>query len=315
MYWKYFKNIIVVLGGMASIVTIIAFVWSIHLNQEKKIKVECHTERMLSFGTKVDSLTVLYKGIKIDDVWKIRIDLNNIGMQSIIGCGSSSAFLNDRLIINIDNNFQIISYSVNKNDFGAKYNQLDNSFAISFKKWKPNEKLQMEVLLSPIKNKEYPLVSINERDIIGADVVFRNLDLAKIEDSSNNLDWLNNLKLNFPSFLFKIAKYVGLFFFSVFCIAPIYYIFDYIKGRLQYSRWKKKNWKRFLKELENSQIPINERQQYKYKPYDVPQEYYLQFTNIPKSPDSFGMLIWMIVFSVLVFCPFVVYAFFAWYNL
>ena len=65
MYWKYFKNIIVVLGGMASIVTIIAFIWSIHFNQEKKIKVECHTERMLSFGTKVDSLTVLYKGINL----------------------------------------------------------------------------------------------------------------------------------------------------------------------------------------------------------------------------------------------------------
>lgn len=190
MYWKYFKNSLLVLGGIASIVTIIAFIWSTPFYKEKKIKIECHTERMLSFGTKVDSLIVQYKGGKIDDVWKTRIILNNAGMQSIIGSGSSSVLLNDRLILKIDSNYQIISYNVNQNDFGANYTQSDNSFKLSFKKWKPNEKMQIEVLLTSLNDKVNPLISVNERDVIGADVIFRNLDLAKIEDSSNNLDWL-----------------------------------------------------------------------------------------------------------------------------
>ena len=137
MYWNYIKRLLLVLGGIASIVTIIAFFWSTPFYKEKKIKIECHTERMLSFGTKVDSLIVQYKGGKIDDVWKTRIILNNAGMQSIIGSGPSSVLLNDRLILKIDSNYQIISYNVNQNDFGAKYTQSDNSFTLSFKKWKP----------------------------------------------------------------------------------------------------------------------------------------------------------------------------------
>ena len=319
MYWNFIKKLLLVLGGIASIVAIISFFWSTPFYKERKIKLECHTERMLSFGTKVDSLIVQYNGKRIDDVWKIRVILNNAGMQSIIGSGSSSVLLNDQLILNINSSYQIISYTVNQNDFGAKYKQTNNTFTISFKKWKPNEKMQIEVLLTPIKNndKVYPSISVNERDVIGADVIFHNLDLAKIEDSSNNLDWLINLKSNYPSFLFKIAKYLGIIIFSMLFFTPIYLIIKFIQGKIKYSKWKKRYWKSFLKELENSQIPKEERQKYKHKPYEVPKEYHSQFTNIPEipDPDSIAMLIFMLSFSVLMFCPFVVYAFFAWYNL
>lgn len=318
MFWNNIKNIFITLGGIASLVTIIAFLGSTPFYKENKIKIECRTERMLSFGTKVDSLMVYYKGKKIDDVWKIQVVLNNAGMQSIIGSGFSSALLNDQLILYINSNYQIISYTINRNDLGAKYKQSNNSFTISFKKWKPNEKMQIEVLLTPIKdnnNKVYPSIYVNERDVIGADVILHNVDLAKIEDSSNNLDWLINLKLNFPNFIFKIAKYVGLFMLGMFVLAPIILIGQFINNRKKYSNWKKREWRKFLKELEKSQIPNDEKQKYKREPYNVPKEYHLQFTNIPEDPESFGMAVFQVFIGILIFCPFIVYLLFAWYNL
>ena len=308
---KFFQTLSII----ASVVTILVFLGSIFIFKGQRIKIQCHTERMLSFGTKVDSFVVQYKGAKIDDVWKTRIILNNSGKQPIIGCGPSSALLNDRLILNIDTSYQIISYNVSKNDFCAKYKQSENSFIISFKKWKPNEEMQFEVLLTTQNNKVSPSISVNERDVTGADVIFHNLDIATIEESSNNLDWLIDLKSVYPSFLFKIAKYVGLFFFGLFAFTPIIVLVQFIQGQIKYSNWKKKNWKKFLRELGDSQIPIVEREQYKYKPYKVPKEYHLKFTSIPEAPDSFGMFIYMLIGMSLLFCPFVVYAFFAWFNL
>ena len=216
------KHTIELLGGLASVATIISFFRSTPFFQEKKIKVDCYSERMLSFGTKVDSLIVQYNGKTIDDVWKLRFVLNNVGMQSIIGSGAYSALLNDRLIMKIDSNYQIISYNIPRNDLDANFQQAENSFTIMFKKWKPNEMMQIEVLATPVvNNKVYPSMSMNERDVTGAKVVVHNVDYAKIEDSSNNLDWLVYLKSNYPRFLFKIAKWVGLFFVVVMCIAPL----------------------------------------------------------------------------------------------
>lgn len=318
MHWNSTKKILLILGGLASLATVIGFFWSTPFFKEKKIKIECYTERMLSFGTKVDSLTVQYKGEKIDDVWKLRFVFNNVGMQSIIGSGSSSALLNDRLIINIDTNYQVISYNVSKNDLDANYLQTENSFTIMFKKWEPNEMMQIEVLMTPInKNMDYPSISLNEREVTGAKVIFRIVDYAKIEDSSNNLDWLINLKLNYPKFIFKISKWFYLFFFVMFVITPIVFIVQFIRGKTTYSNWKKRNWKRFLKELENSQIPEDERQQYKLKPYNVPKDYHEQFTSIPEAPDpeSIGELLGILIILLVFLCFFSVYALFAWFNL
>lgn len=312
------KKILLILGGLASLVTVIGFFWSTPFYKEKKLKIECYTERMLSFGTKVDSLTVQYKGEKIDDVWKLRFVLNNVGMQSIVGSGSSSALLNDRLIIDVDTNYQVISYNVSKNDLDASYQKSENSFTIMFKKWKPNEIMQIEMLMTPVNNnKDYPLISVNERDVTGAKVIFHIVDFAKIEDSSNNLDWLINLKLNYPKFLFKIAKYFGLFVFGMFGLVPIILVVQFVQGKKAYNNWKKRNWKQFLIELDNSQIPEEERQHYKHKPYDVPKEFHEQFTSIPEAPEpeNIGMLILALLFIILIFYPFLVYALFAWFNL
>lgn len=317
MNWRHISRVLLVLGGLASIAAIIGFFWSTPFYKDKRIKIDCYTERMLSFGTKVDSLTVRYKGEIIDDVWKLRFILNNVGMQSVIGSGSSSVLLNNQLVISIDSSYHIISYDINKNDFEANYNQLENSFIIGFRKWKPNEKMQIEVLLTPKNNTGYPLVTVNEREVTGAKLVFNNVDYAKIEDSSNNVDWLINLKLNYPKFIFKIAKYLGLFFFCIFAIAPIVITVQFIQGKITYNNWKKRNWKKFLKELEYSQIPEDERQQYKTKPYNVPKEFHTQFTSIPEAPEpeNIGMLILELTIFILFFCPFAVYAMFAWINL
>lgn len=317
MKWKYIARVLLVLGGLASIVAIIGFFWSTPFYKEKKIKIDCYTERMLSFGTKVDSLTVRYKGEVIDDVWKLRFVLNNVGMQSVIGSGSSSVLLNNQLVINIDSNYHIISYNINKNDFEANYNQLENSFIIEFRKWKPKEKMQIEVLLTPKNNTGCPLVTVDEREVTGAKLVFNNVDYAKIEDFSDNLDWLTNLKLNYPKFIFKIAKWFGLAVFVLLILTPIVLLVRFIDGKIKYGKWKKMNWKKFLKELENSEIPKEERQQYKTKPYNVPKEFHKQFTSIPEAPDpeSIGEFILMLIFCTFLLCPFVVYALFAWINL
>ena len=126
-----------------------------------------------------------------------------------------------------------------------------------------------------------------------------------------------NLKLNYPKFIFKIAKYLGLFFFCIFAIAPIVITVQFIQGKITYNNWKKRNWKKFLKELEYSQIPEEERQQYKTKPYNVPKEFHTQFTSIPEAPEpeNMGMLILELTIFILFFCPFAVYAMFAWINL
>lgn len=315
MLWYYFKRVAPVIAVISCILAIVNTFWGSPFYKNRKIRVDNHSERIISLGDISDSLYVYYKGRNGYNIWKSHVKLENIGKQSILGAGSNSDLLQDTFEIRINNEFELIYFNVIQNDFDALLNQVDNTIKISFKIWNPEETMKIELLLSSTKEKISPIITGNERDIMGTDVQYNNVDVAKIEEQSNNLDWLIILKSTYPNYLFYIIKYLGLIIFIYLFIYPFIYLIGGIRKNYLLGKWKRKYWKSFLVELGNSGIPATEKEKYKKAPYDVPVIYKKYFTNIPSKPDGPWFILFTTLFISMFTTPLIIFILFAWNNL
>ncbi len=315
MFWYYLKRIGPVIALIAGLLTIVNVYWGSPFYKSKKITVDNHSERIFSLGDMRDSLYVYYRGSNGYNIWKSNVKIENTGKQPILGVGTNSVLLHDTIEINVNKQFEIISIKTIQNDLEAILDQNSNTINISFKKWKPKELLKFELLLSSKDDKISPMITGNDREILGAEIKYNNVDIAKIEEKSNDLDWLVRLKTIYPNYVFLISKYWGLILFISLFLSPIYFVISGILENVKFGKWKRKCWKTYLVELERSEIPPTEKVKYKKRPFDIPEKYRSSFTNIPPKPEEPWMLLVLPLFLYILLLPFFIYILFAWYNL
>ena len=315
MFFYYFKKIALLIGIVSGILTIVDVFWRSPFYNEKRIKIEHYSELMYLLSDGIDSLQVYYKGNELPNIWKSHIKIENNGLQKIHGAGSYSDILNDTLLIRFSDQYEIINYTILQNDLEASLDQTDHVIYVSFKKWNPFEKIKLTVLLSSKEGKLSPTISGNERDIIGAKIQYNNVDVGQIGDSSNDIDWLIELKSWFPIFLIKTGKYFTYFICIIFIIFPFYIIIFTIQDYCNFKKWKRNYWSLFIKELEASGIPVTDKEKYKKAPYNIPKDFQKDFTYLPDSYISFGWAVFLFLYLFILFVPMIVYVLFAWNNL
>ncbi len=315
MLLYYFKKIALLIGIVSGILTIVNVFWRSPFYNEKRIKIEHYSELMYLLSDGIDSLQVNYKGNELPNIWKSHIKIENNGLQIIQGVGSNSDILNDTLVLNVNGPFEIINLTMVQNDLEATLEQSENMIFITFKKWVQFEKIRIELLLCSKEDNVIPFISGNERDILGAEIRYNNLDVENLDDSTNNLDWLIKIKSWLPHNLLKIGKYFTMFIIMMFVIFPFYLVFSCISDYFKYKKWKRKYWPLFLKQLETSNIPDSEKEKYKKAPYNIPEVYHKEFSYLPTIVLGFWPAVLLILYIFIFFEPLIVYVMFAWYNL
>lgn len=301
------------IAAIAGIVSVLSY-FQIKPFNDKEVAVETFVYKLFSLTNKSDSLSVYYKGKSIDNLWRIRLTLKNNGKKNIIGIGEAD-IVGNRLKFNLSNGYEIISYEMLQNDFLDSIIINNNQVYCYFRKWKSSEKLQLDILTQSEHITTSPSIIFDERNFKSAIVKEKNYDVSEISSKESDFEWLTNLKIKYPHFVFTITKWIMYFFGVMFMAMPVFFFYSVIQTNLQYRKWKREKWNDFIKELDETELTPEYKELYKRKPYKVPDQYKHKFTSIPQEPDSFWLAIWLFVCSAYMAFGGLIIFFIAYYNM
>ncbi|GJQ04004.1 hypothetical protein [Capnocytophaga canimorsus] len=312
-----YKSLISILGIITATITIISFVLSNPFILSKELNFKIYTEKILFIENKSDSISIRLGKNEIENIWKIKFLMTNSGKDIIVGKGSFSDVYNDTIKISVESPFEVFSYRLINNDVEGDISFTNNNtFNISFHKWNPNEKVEMEALLSNYKNNYLiPNVYINDRDLIRIKTTTNSINLNELT-FNNDLNWLIIIKSYIPNFILKIFKYFTMFMGFAFCTAPFYVIYTSISSNIMYAKWHKKHIRKFIKELSSLNLTNELVTKYKSKPYSIPNDLKNCFSmRIPEKPETFWGTLFPVIFSIFAFCPYFIIVLFVYYHL
>lgn len=162
---KYIKAIGAVIAIVAGVLTIY---FSLH-KEQVSLEIKTMSAQLLTTQTSTDELSVQYfykDTIPVRNLWQVQYVIRNIGDATLVGVGEQKQLLSTNLPFIIENKEYIYSIAITQsnNEAFLAGNQ------ICFKQWRSGEYIEITAL---IENKEEPRLIINERDIIGGNVVYQ----------------------------------------------------------------------------------------------------------------------------------------------
>jgi len=166
---KYFT--INYIGGFASTIALLLFVYFQFIKTDNKI-IYLNLGQAISLTEKktdYDELQAQYffNDSIVDNLWVLNFKLNNIGSQSIIGKGDRKDFIDEKMTLNLSEDFNILKLDSLSSNFPYSINYWENQIEIGFKQFKPDEFLEYRIfLIGKSKNENSPKLSIDERGLI-----------------------------------------------------------------------------------------------------------------------------------------------------
>ena len=156
------------------------------------VQVEVRTIDKMRLDThNVENLTIKYlyqDSIEVNNVWTMRYVISNVGSKTIIAKGSNSNILPEYLPITIENSIQVLSFEVASN-FPVTTRQENNKILLDFRQWRRNEYIDIVALIQS-KNDTEPFMSIDDRDIIDAEIIFSEYRPAEFNANRKLIDHL-----------------------------------------------------------------------------------------------------------------------------
>jgi len=106
--------------------------------------------------TRIESIPDLkcsynFKGRSVNSLWVSRMLLINSCQRNIIGT-SYHDLISTNIVLNVSDNYQIISVDVERNDFGANIIGRENDISLDFIKWRPEESCLINVYTEGLQN-------------------------------------------------------------------------------------------------------------------------------------------------------------------
>ncbi|OOE32913.1 hypothetical protein BZG05_12310 [Salinivibrio kushneri] len=222
-----------------------------------------------------------YKGNRIEKLITLRMRITNIGNKTIIGKGSQKNIIDEKLTINSYDKTSIVNSVLLSNDFDVDIATDEDSLALSFNQWRPNESIEAFIYLNSDSSNPSTFLTVKNRDIIDGD--FRIVDATSEREKANPLN--DYLSAGYVRGL-KAFGYLSL---SVFFPVFIMLLIEPLKTRYQSSRWKNVNNKSFKVFVDEklSFLPEEEREQIKSDPDLLEKMLWRQYDG-KKYPTPFG---------------------------
>ena len=190
------KSIKLIFGYLIGIITVLGFGITIYFQFIHKdiVEVEVKTidKTQLTNVPDTEGLTVkyLYQDSTVNNLWKIRYVISNIGTKTIIAEGTNKNILSENLHIAFNDSVKILSVNIDKANFPiSAHNNYRNIITLDFKQWKKTEFIDIVIIVENF-NKIDPFIVLDERDIIDSKVIFSEYKPSERNDTKKLIDYL-----------------------------------------------------------------------------------------------------------------------------
>lgn len=186
-------------GIVVFIVTVSTFYYQVIFKPQTVIELQCLDRTQLTQLPNVEGLSghFLYNdSIPVQNLWKIKYLLKNVGDVNIIGEGNTSHLIGNSLPFKIVDAIRILDVNITNNNMDAI---LTNN-GLGFKQWRPTEYVEITAFVECVNNKQ-PSFSMNSRDIIDADIKYTEFLTRTMDENKKIIDY-------FPKSLANTFKWI-----------------------------------------------------------------------------------------------------------
>ena len=176
-------TIVAIMAGIAALIT---FLCTKPYIPSKQLSFESYVDKVVALQNKVDSVSLLYKDVPINNVWKINLRAKNTGRNTIVGLASSSDTDNHDIFLDFGPGFKVLNFDVLSNDCRCII-QSGEGIDVGFKKWNPKEEVRIDILVwNTVNTALEPVVNVNDRDLVGVKINQRNVNVNEIIEDTNS---------------------------------------------------------------------------------------------------------------------------------
>lgn len=199
--------------GFVYLVAAIAGIWALIL----QLQGESYTLDIKTIG--IENLTTntveekdfsaiyTFKGLTVDNLWRIGVLIENISDVSIIGEGAQKRIIGTNLKGNVSEGYSLLGFESKNANFPISLELDENKeLKFSFTQWKPNESIELIMYVEGDNSRigNLPSFVISDRQFLDGKTSYSNLS------NSNSEKYLHEY---FPSYIIQIIKWSIIFIF------------------------------------------------------------------------------------------------------
>lgn len=162
---------------ISAIVSLIVGGFTIYFYLKKdnpKLEVTTYSEQLITQQRNIDNLkaTYVYKdSLEVNNLWQSKYVIRNVGKKTIVGQGENSTLIDAGIRFSFPDSVKVLYCDITNNTIDAK----NKNNSITFKQWRSNEYVEISALIESV---ECPQFKINDRDIIDADVNYKQISIT-----------------------------------------------------------------------------------------------------------------------------------------
>ncbi|NLO70761.1 MAG: hypothetical protein GX102_07475 [Porphyromonadaceae bacterium] len=201
------KIIFYYLAGLASIAGIAFTVYFNFFHKELiQLEIKKIDRTQLTMAPKTDGLSAIYtyQDSVVNNLWKIRYIISNVGRKAIISEGNQKNILPARLPVLYSDSLKILHVKINGSNFPVSVDNKGYYITLDFKQWKNDEFIDIVSIVEYYGNTE-PKMSINEREIVDAKVISTDYLPNEIYEKVKLIDSLPKTLASFLKWLIVIV--------------------------------------------------------------------------------------------------------------
>ena len=236
---SYFTKTVILIGTLLTITNGVIILYQFFHKDMIKIEVKTIDRVELTKIPDIEGLTVNYHyhGNDVENLWKVRYVISNIGARTIIAKtdhrnilsiekDSDGKIVSETLPIYFKNKGRVLSVVIDEKNFDIEIVEMkDNIVKLDFKQWKRGEFIYITAMIENSSEMK-PSLSIDEGDIIDSKIVFSEFNPIEVKEKRGIID---------PVFLIVMFT----FFFN--SIGLIYIWRSFYKSRKFFEKTEKKN--------------------------------------------------------------------------
>lgn len=189
------KIIFYYIAGLASIAGIAFTVYTQLIHKDEiKIEVKSLDKSQLTQIPDIKGLKVnyTYQDSVVQNLWKVRYFISNIGEKTIVSVGAHKNILDENLSLIFRDLFgdslKVLSININETNFPVSIFKDTNRFSFDFKQWKSGEFIDMVAIVESFSSTE-PSIWIDERDIMDSRIIYSEYKPNEIEVNKKFIDY------------------------------------------------------------------------------------------------------------------------------
>ncbi len=188
---KYYHWLMLIVTVLAAVAAVAALLIQIRARRPELTAQIISAEELT--GKHVSGLVVnsSYKGKSVDRLWKIALAVTNTGEKTLIGTGSQTNLVHDRITFCFPDWASILSADPVRRDFDAQISYDGNKLSLQFDQWRSKEQLLLSLdVAAPEDKSETPQLAPESRAIADGDIIIRGIVMGAAKQKQLLIDWL-----------------------------------------------------------------------------------------------------------------------------